>query len=253
MYCPGKRIETSNFDLAGQKVTPESSIVHLGIKQDVSGKVNIEETVTLGRKTAGFHSVNGLKTRQVLIIGQYLSSLALCMDLRYCYQTKKEFECIEKFQRQSLRQIQGLPDKTPNSITLALLGMLPLKTVIHKNVLNLFMNIERLSDSVEFEIAKRQQVMKDSHEKSWFNYVELLDLYGLPSIFELFENAPPKLAWEHLLKTSVNFATEAEWKSEIEHKSSLKYVKPEPLSVGKCHPVWSTVRNNLKKTVEKII
>ena len=54
---------------------------------------------------------------------------------------KKEFECLEKFQRQSLRQIQGLPDKTPNSITLALLRMLPLKTVIHKNVLNLFMNI----------------------------------------------------------------------------------------------------------------
>ena len=108
------------------------------------------------------------------------------MDLRYCYQTKK-LECLEKFQRQSLRQIQGLPDKTPNSITLALLGMLPLKTVIHKNVLNLFMNIARLSDSVEFEIAKRQLAMKESHEKSWFNYVkEVLDLYGLPSIFELY-------------------------------------------------------------------
>ena len=137
---------------------------------------------------------------------------------------KKEFECLEKFQRQSLRQIQGLPDKTPNSITLALLGMLPLKTVIHKNVLNLFMNIARLSDSVGFEIAKRQLAMKESHEKSWFNFIkELLDLYGFPSVFELFENPPPKLAWKHLL----NFAIEAEWKSDFEQKSSLKYVNPE--------------------------
>ena len=41
-----------------------------------------------------------------------------------------------------------------------------------------------LSDFVEFETAKRQLAMKESHEKSWFHYVkELLDLYGLPSIF----------------------------------------------------------------------
>ena len=124
--------------------------------------------------------------------------------------------------------------------------MLPLKIVIHKNVLNLFMNIARLSDSVEFEIAKRQLAMKESHENSWFNYVkELLDLYGLPLIFELFENRPQKLAWKHLLNNSVNFAIEAEWKSDIEQKSSLKYVNPETLGVGKCHPNWSTVRNNL--------
>ena len=147
---------------------------------------------------------------------------------------KTEFECLEKFQRQSLRQIQGLPDKTPNSITLALLGMLPLKTVIHKTVPNLFMNIARLSDSVESEIAKRQLAMKESHEKSWFNYVkELLDLYGLPSIFELFENPSPKLAWKYFLNNSVNFAIDAEWKSDIEQKASLKYVNPETLGAGK--------------------
>ena len=183
MYCPAKRIETTHFELAGQKVTSESITVHLGIKRGVSWKVNVEEKVTLGRKTAyslmgaGFHSVNRLKNSQ----NSHIWSLFVVPRIMYGFEVllpnKKEFECLEKFQRQSLRQIQGLPDKTPNSITLALLGILPLKTVIHKNVLNLFMNIARLSDSVEFEIAKRQLAMKESHEKSWFNYVkELLDL-----------------------------------------------------------------------------
>ena len=51
MYCPTKRIETTNFELAGQKVTSESSTVYLGMKWDLSGKVNVEEKVTLGRKT----------------------------------------------------------------------------------------------------------------------------------------------------------------------------------------------------------
>ena len=57
---------------------------------------------------------------------------------------------------------------------------------------------------------------------------------------------PQKLAWKHFL--NVNFAIEAEWKSDIEQKSSLKYVNPETLGVGKCHPIWSTVKNNLIDT-----
>ena len=50
------------------------STVHLGIKRDVAGKVNVQEKVTLGLKTAyslmgsGFHSVNGLKTSQNALI-----------------------------------------------------------------------------------------------------------------------------------------------------------------------------------------
>ena len=89
--------------------------------------------------------------------------------------------------------------------------MLPLKSVIHKNALNLFMNIARLFDSVEFEIAKRQLVMKDSCEKSWFNYVkEPLDNDGLPSTCDRFENPPSKSKWKQHLNNSVNFAVEVE-------------------------------------------
>ena len=42
--------------------------MHLGISRSVKDKVNVEEKVVLGRKTAyslmgaGFHSVNGVKT-----------------------------------------------------------------------------------------------------------------------------------------------------------------------------------------------
>ena len=49
-----------------------------------------------------------------------------------------------KFQRQSLRQIQGLPDKTPDGITLALLGILPLETVIHKILESIYENSPKL-------------------------------------------------------------------------------------------------------------
>ena len=52
--------------------------------------------------------------------------------------SKKDVECLEKFQRKCLKQIQGLPDKTANSISLALLGVLPLDAVVHKNALTTF-------------------------------------------------------------------------------------------------------------------
>ena len=52
--------------------------------------------------------------------------------------SKKDVECLEKFQRKCLKQIQGLPDKTDISISLALLGVLPLDAVVHKNALSTF-------------------------------------------------------------------------------------------------------------------
>ena len=59
-------------------------------------------------------------------------------------------------------QVQGLDlaDKTTNGITLALLGILPLETVIHIIALNLFMSIARNFASITYDIAMRQLVIK---------------------------------------------------------------------------------------------
>ena len=38
--------------MANQTVASENSTVNLGIKRDVAGKVNVEETVSLGCRTA---------------------------------------------------------------------------------------------------------------------------------------------------------------------------------------------------------
>ena len=44
---------------------------------------------------------------------------------------------------------------------------------------------------------------------------DLLDIYGLPSVFELFENPPSKTERKELLNNSVNSVIEAEWKKEF--------------------------------------
>ena len=56
---------------------------------------------------------------------------------------KKDGECLEKFQRKFLKQIQGLLAKTANLVCLALLGVLPQDNVIHKTALATFLNMTR--------------------------------------------------------------------------------------------------------------
>ena len=54
-----------------------------------------------------------------------------------------------------------------------------------------------------------------------------------------------KFEWKRTLNQKVHSHIEAMWRADINEKSSLKYVIPNSLNVGKAHPVWSTVRNSL--------
>ena len=72
-----------------------------------------------------------------------------------------------------------------------------------------------------------------------------MELYCLPSVFELFNAPPSKAKWKDLLNKSVNSVIVDKWRNEIEKKSSLKYVNPEVIKVNKCHPIWSNIRNSV--------
>ena len=122
--------------MSGKSIKNEECTIHLGISRHVKEKVNIDEKISLGRKTAyslmgaGFHSGNGLKT----CLNGHLWGAFIVPRLIYGLEIlslkKNDIENLEKFQRKSLRQIQGLPDKTSNTIILALLGILPLESII---------------------------------------------------------------------------------------------------------------------------
>ena len=135
--------------------------------------------------------------------------------------TKKDIECLERFQRQCLKQIQGLPDKTANTICLALFGILHLEAVLYKNALTTFMNMIRCKGSIENYLALRKIVMKDENDKSWFMYVwETLGLYNYPSIFQLFNNPPSKTeSWKRIMNDAVNNTIGASWDLNIKNKT----------------------------------
>ena len=67
----------------------------------------------------------------------------------------EDTENLERVQRQCLKQFQGLPDNTSNSVCLALLGIPPIETILHKNLLNMFVNMVRNENSIEYKNSQR--------------------------------------------------------------------------------------------------
>ena len=146
-----------------------------------------------------------------------------------------------------MKQLQGLPNKTSDTAALALMGTLPISVCIEKNILSLFGRVVRDRDSIEHELAIRQLAVRSITEKSWFSSVRLvLNAYDLPSAYELIENPPSKEQWKKTVKSKVHQAIENQWRTDIESKSSLKYLNPEAVKIGKVHQMYATVRNNIQ-------
>ena len=100
---------------------------------------------------------------------------------------------------------QGLPEKTPNCVTLSLLGFPPVELIMHENILNLFVSSARSKESVEYGILKRLLVMKSPEENCWCNEVKrILKRYELQSAYDLFVNTPSKEKWKPLLNLKKN-------------------------------------------------
>ena len=136
--------QCASFILNGEEMAQVDHAKHLGIHKGVNNKDNVDEMISLGRRTAyalmdaGLHSGNGLKQS----VGEKLWSTYVVPRFTYGLEVLdlkgSDIKSLEQFQRKSLKQLQSLPDRVQNSVTLALLGILPVESVLHKNMLNFF-------------------------------------------------------------------------------------------------------------------
>ena len=117
-------------------------------------------------------------------------------------------------------------------LDLCLLVPFPMEVVLHKNLLNMYVNMIRNDNSIEYEIAHRQLVMIDPQQKSLFNYIrDILNFYELPSIFSLLNNPPTKEEWKGMLNHKIHGKVESLWQADIASKSSTKHVNASVLKV----------------------
>ena len=95
----------------------KESCNHLGIFRDIKQKVNIEEKISLGRKTAyalmgaSLHPGNGLRKP----LCAYFCSTHMIQRVIYCLEVQKlsrtNGESLEKFQRKCLGKSKGFQIK----------------------------------------------------------------------------------------------------------------------------------------------
>ncbi|MES9883383.1 MAG: reverse transcriptase family protein, partial [Sedimenticola sp.] len=240
------------YSLDDEPIQQSQSTTHLGVHRNLKQTVDAQRICNIGRRTCyslmgpGFHSKTGLRQDQkgyiwtTYVLPRMLYGLEV-QDLR-----KKDINTLEQFQRKSLKQVQGLPDRVANPIALSLLGILPISTQIEKNVLNLFYGIISQPNTIDYEIATRQLVNRQIGDNSWYSKVKLLlHKYRLPTPYMLLEDTPKKAQWKVLLNKSIKEHTDESWREEIATKSSLKYVDTESIEAGRPHHVYSSVRNNV--------
>ena len=70
-------------------------------------------------------------------------------------------------------------------------------------------------------------------------------MYELPLPSQLLENVPTKIKWKKMVNKAINSVVELQWQEDISISSTLKYINPESLKVGRAHHVWSSVRNSV--------
>ena len=187
-----------SVSLYGKKLQTEDPIVHLGIHRSSNYIPNIEEKINLGRRTAyslmgaGFHGKSGLKPSIKADMWRKYVVPRLIYGLEvHNPRKKKDVLQLEAFQRRCLTQLQSLPNRTSDTASMALLGMLPANVYIEKNTLSLFGRIARDQSCIENDLAKRQLAVRDPSDKSWFSSVRnILNTYWLPTAYELMEHPP---------------------------------------------------------------
>ncbi len=147
--------------LGGECIPITTSTKHLGVHRDIPMKVNTEEKINIGRRTAysllgaGFHGRSGLSQDVKAHIWSTYVIPRMLYGIELLPYKQSDLNKLDSFQIKTLKQIQHLPDRVAYVAATALLGILPASAQVHKNTLNLYYSIARCPGTVEHNVAMR--------------------------------------------------------------------------------------------------
>ena len=136
----------------------------------------------------------------------------LTYGLEVLLPSEKELKDATSFHENTLRYLMSLTTNCARPAIYILSGQTPLIGQVHRKALTLFGSIITQPESIEAKIAKRQLLMKNGKDKSWFLRIKkILVQYDLPDPLQLADNPPKKVDWAKM----VNRNCSAHWESEI--------------------------------------
>ena len=158
-----------------------------------------------------------------------------------------EITILDQHVKLTPQRLQKLRDMTPTCVVMFLGGQLPGEALLHQKIFSLFGMILRLENSFIFRIAMYQLTLGTPAVGSWFwRLKELCLVYHLPSPLSLLQSPPSKLVYKRLVKSKIvdHWEIVLREEAEILKEKSLKYFRPEYMSLTKPHPLWLTCGTN---------
>ena len=150
--------------------------------------------------------------------------------------------------------LMKLHDKTLRCVVHFLAGSLPATALLHIRQLGLFAMICRLPDNILHSYAIYYFSSDRFRKSSWFSQVHLLcKLYSLPDPLTLLSDPPEKNAFKVLTKKRVISYWEILLRSEAKALKSLKFFRPEYMSLSKPHPIFSSAGSSPSKVSMSLI
>lgn len=219
------------WKLGDTELLPSSHISHLGISRYANTTASndiIQDRVKLARRTAyallgaGFHGTSGLNNPCLKRIMDTYVLPRLFYGLESLIISEKQKKTLDEFYKGILKQIQSLPQRTPNEAPYILFNTIPAEGLLDIRTLTFLGKILSDEDSILYQICLRQMATKSLSSNSWFvAATKLTYKYELPSPHKLLQEPQIYTRWKKLVKTTVTKYWQQYLKKAIQGKSSL--------------------------------
>ena len=270
VYCSkGSQLEasiaklTSCINITGDPIKFVEEAEHVGILRSVDGNLpHILSRFTAYRKSlfrifpAGLAKGHRANPAIILSANSVYGFPVLFSGIASLVLTTTEVGILDQFVKVKLQRLQKLRDKTPACVVMFLGGQLPGKALLHLRQLTIFGMICRLTQSFVYKIAVNQLTSAKQSSGSWFRQIRnLCLLYGLPPAISLLHKPLSKLAFKCLIKSKVISYWEDILRAEALNlrTKSLRYFRPEYMSLTKPHTIWLSCGSNPYETHKAVI
>ena len=221
---------------------------HVGVIRSVTGSLpHVHQRIVSHKQSLGKILSMGMSRRHranpiaALRAETVFATPVLFSGMASLFMSQSESSILSQHVKETTENLLKLHSKTPEPVVFFLAGRLPGDAILHLKQLTLFGMICRLPGNILHNIAKQLLTYSSQSSKNWFSNIrDICFMYNLPHPLLLLRDPPSKYQFKRLVKTNVTdfWETKLRAHSATLEEKSLKYFKPQFMSLSHPHPMW---------------
>jgi hypothetical protein len=229
---------------------------HVGVLRAVSGNLpHVHQRIVSHRGSLAKILSMGMSRRHranpiaALRAENIFATPILFSGMASLFITKAESDILALHVKETTENLLKLHSKTPDPVVFFLAGRLPGEALLHLKQLTLFGMICHLPGNILHTIAVQLLTTSSQSSKNWFADIRThCYTYNLPHPLLLLKNPLSKEAFRNLVKSNITdyWQTKLRAHSATLEEKSLKFFKPQFMSLSHPHPMWSTAVTSYK-------